>query len=120
MIYSLRLEQHQGKEGMMTAKTGVPIDRVIASVCTHFEIDTDSLFEKGSARHIAHPRQVAMHLARRLCRLSDRAIATRFGGYHRGTVLYASSAVEERMKKDPITKLTVLLLSGHLKETNTN
>jgi chromosomal replication initiator protein len=71
---------------------------------------------KSEARpnYIAHPRQVAMYLARTLTRHSLQSIGFAFGGRDHGTVIHACKAVEVRMEMEPETQKTVTELKAIL------
>ena len=49
---------------------------------------------------IAHPRQVAMYLARKHTDTSLQDIGAAFGGRDHGTVLHAAKTIEQKMKED--------------------
>lgn len=79
-------------------------DRIIDVVCKQFDVRESDLYGRRRTQSIAHPRQVAMWLARQLTRLSLEEIGGRFGGRDHSTVLYAVRKVESQHEKDDASR----------------
>lgn len=68
------------------------------AVAQHYGLAASELVSDDRSRRVAHPRQVAMFLARETTDLSLPNIARRFGRKDHTTVLHAVRAVEQRMR----------------------
>jgi chromosomal replication initiator protein len=79
------------------------IQRVVAE---HFDLRLTDMSSKRRPRSVAHPRQVAMYLCRRLTRSSLPDIANAFGKTH-ATVLHACKTVHSRLDVDDTLRDTV-------------
>lgn len=66
-----------------------------------FNIRQADLNGRRRTADIAHPRQIAMYLARRYTQLSLQDIGAAFGGRDHGTVIHASKTIESKMRQDP-------------------
>lgn len=75
--------------------------------------DTDRSVGAREPR-LAHPRQVAMYLARKLTRMSTPDIGRRFGGRDHSTVIHALRAVERRAAVDPFLEIEIEVLRERL------
>ena len=73
---------------------------------------------KGPKRHraIAHPRMVAMYLARKLTNMSFPEIGGRFGGKDHSTVISAVRKIERLCGEDPTVRSVVGTLEGRLRQ----
>lgn len=96
------------------------IQRVVAE---HFHVPVQVMQEPDGPGtrypHHAHPRQLAMFMARELTPMSLPEIGRRFGGRDHTTVLFANRAVEKRISKDEnlrasAEKIGAFLCQGHL------
>ena len=63
---------------------------------------------------IAHPRQVAMFLARKHTSCSLQDIGAAFGGRDHGTVLHAMRTIEEKLKVDSSLREAIARVSEAL------
>ncbi|MDD5688113.1 MAG: chromosomal replication initiator protein DnaA [Elusimicrobia bacterium] len=80
----------------------ITIEKIQKIVSKHFSLDIKDLKSKKRTDAIAHPRQIAMYLARKLTELSTIEIGESFGGRDHTTVLYSYDRVEKAIIKDPI------------------
>lgn len=82
-----------------TAETLSP-DHVITAVAEHFNLGTKDI--KGSKRHasIAHARQVAMWLCKKMLPVSYPSLGRSFGGKDHSTVLYSVKKIEQLRDDD--------------------
>ena len=70
------------------------------AICERFGLSPDELDSPGRASRVAHPRQLAMYLARELTPESLPAIGRHFGGRDHSTVVHALRRAEQRMQND--------------------
>ena len=99
-----------------TAPTGLTIETIQREVAAYFDVKLHDL--KGPKRHraIAHPRMVAMYLARKLTNMSYPEIGSRFGGKDHSTVISAVRKIERLCTEDPTVRSVVGTLEGHLRQ----
>jgi chromosomal replication initiator protein len=99
-----------------TAPTGLTIEAIQREVAAYFDVKLHDL--KGPKRHraIAHPRMVAMYLARKLTNMSFPEIGSRFGGKDHSTVISAVRKIERLCAEDPTVRSVVGTLEGHLRQ----
>jgi chromosomal replication initiator protein len=96
--------------------TGLTIETIQREVATYFDVKLHDL--KGPKRHraIAHPRMVAMYLARKLTKMSFPEIGSRFGGKDHSTVISAVRKIERLCTEEPTVKSVVSTLESHLRQ----
>jgi chromosomal replication initiator protein len=96
--------------------TGLTIETIQREVATYFDVKLHDL--KGPRRHraVAHPRMVAMYLARKLTNMSFPEIGSRFGGKDHSTVISAVRKIERLVAEDPTVKSVVGTLESHLRQ----
>ena len=84
-------------------KTGgdVTIADIQKRVAEEFNIRVADINGRRRTANIAHPRQIAMFLARRHTQSSLQDIGAAFGGRDHGTVIHAARTIEEKMENDP-------------------
>jgi chromosomal replication initiator protein len=73
---------------------------IIQVVTEHFGLKSSDLQSRRRTQSIAHARQIAMYLARKITRHSLEEIGGYFGGRDHSTVLYAVGKVTKQMKAD--------------------
>jgi len=85
-------------------------------VAAYFDVKLHDL--KGPKRHraVAHPRMIAMYLARKLTSMSYPEIGSRFGGKDHSTVISAVRKIERLCGEDPSVRSVVGTLEGHLRQ----
>ena len=98
------------------ASTGLTIETVQRQVASYFDVKLHDL--KGPKRHraVAHPRMVAMYLARKLTKMSYPEIGSRFGGKDHSTVISAVRKIERLCAEDPSVRSVVSTLESHLRQ----
>ena len=79
----------------------VSISDIQRSVAEEFHIKMSDLSGRRRTANIAHPRQVAMYLARKHTQCSLQDIGAAFGGRDHGTVIHAAKTIEEKLQNDP-------------------
>ena len=80
---------------------GLTIEAIQREVASYFDVKLHDL--KGPKRHraVAHPRMIAMYLARKLTTMSYPEIGSRFGGKDHSTVISAVRKIERLCTEDP-------------------
>lgn len=91
------------------------ITRIKMAVAEEYGVSAIDLESDRRARAIAHPRQAAMWLCRRLTGRSLPEIGRHFGGRDHTTVMHACRAVERRLA-DPDKSERLTRLAGRLGE----
>ena len=82
-------------------KRRVGIEAVIHAVSQEFDVPEDKLLEAGrGTKEVAHARQVAMFLMKKLTTLSLKSIGMRFGNRDHSTVMHAIKTIEKEMQED--------------------
>jgi choline dehydrogenase-like flavoprotein len=66
-----------------------------------YRLKPQDLKSKTNRHAVAHPRQVAMYLAKKLTGMSFPQIGRVFGGKHHTTVMHSVNVVEQRMAREP-------------------
>jgi chromosomal replication initiator protein len=99
-----------------TAPTGLTIEAIQREVAGYFDVKLHDM--KGPKRHraIAHPRMVAMYLARKLTNMSYPEIGSRFGGKDHSTVISAVRKIERLCGEDPTVRSVVGTLESRLRQ----
>src|SRR6185312_9075187 len=85
----------------LAARASFNIEAIQREVAGYFDVKLHDM--KGPKRHraIAHPRMVAMYLARKLTNMSFPEIGGRFGGKDHSTVISAVRKIERLCGEDP-------------------
>ena len=93
------------------------VEAVQKEVAAYFNVKLSDM--KSAKRHqaIARPRQIAMYLARKLCKVSYPELGSKFGGKDHTTVLSAFRKIEGLVTTDSKTRHTVEELERHLGST---
>jgi chromosomal replication initiator protein len=96
--------------------SGLTIEAIQREVAGYFDVKLHDM--KGPKRHraIAHPRMVAMYLARKLTNMSFPEIGGRFGGKDHSTVISAVRKIERLCSEDPTVRSVVGTLEGRLRQ----
>lgn len=84
----------------IASKRPLRVREIQREVCAYYGLTLAELTGPRRQKHIVHPRQLAMALARRLTRLSISEIGRRFGGRDHSTVCWALDAVAARCAED--------------------
>lgn len=78
----------------------VSVSEIQQRVAEEFNIRLADINGRRRTAAIAHPRQVAMYLARKHTDTSLQDIGAAFGGRDHGTVLHATRTIEQKLKDD--------------------
>ena len=113
---TVELAQETLRKLLASAPSGLSVESIQREVATYFGVRLADL--KGPKRHrvIAHPRMIAMYLARKLTAMSYPEIGSRFGGKDHSTVISAVRKIERLIETDPTQKSIVAALQSHLRE----
>lgn len=90
----------------------VTIADIQRRVAEEFNIRVADINGRRRTANIAHPRQLAMFLARRHTQSSLQDIGAAFGGRDHGTVIHATKTIEEKMESTPSVRELVERLSA--------
>ncbi len=114
---TLELAQDALKNIVASSPVGLTIESVQREVATYFSVKLADL--KGPKRHraVAHPRAVAMYLARKLTAMSYPEIGSRFGGKDHSTVISAVRKIDKLVKEDVAQRSIVNTLESHLRDS---
>jgi chromosomal replication initiator protein len=99
------------KEEESTAVTIQQIQKLVAST---YKLTREELISKNNARHISHPRQVAMYLCKALTKHSYPEIGRAFGGKHHTTVIHSVEKIESLVATDETLQRLITELSESL------
>ena len=80
--------------------TEVSVSDIQNLVAEEFHIRVSDINGRRRTANIAHPRQVAMYLARKHTQLSLQDIGAAFGGRDHGTVIHATKTIEDKIADD--------------------
>lgn len=97
---SLRLAQRALHAGATQRQREIRVEQILDAVVEHFGVRVDDLRSSRRTQSIVLPRQVAMHLARKLTSLSLEEIGQWFGGRDHSTVIYAVQKIADRQRVD--------------------
>ena len=102
------------KSFLQQSSHALSVEAVQKEVASYFNVKLSDL--KSPKRHqaIARPRQIAMYLARKLCKVSYPELGQKFGGKDHTTVLSAFRKIEGLVVTDPKTRHTCEELERHL------
>ncbi|WP_455810350.1 chromosomal replication initiator protein DnaA [Clostridium butyricum] len=85
----------------------ITIDLIQDVVSSYFNLRVEDLKSQRRTRNVAHPRQIAMYLSRKLTDMSLPKIGEEFGGRDHTTVIHAYEKISENLKTDDSLKHTV-------------
>jgi chromosomal replication initiator protein len=113
---SLELARDALAKLIANTPTGLTIESIQREVAGYFDIKLNDI--KGPKRHraVAHPRMIAMYLARKLTNMSFPEIGSRFGGKDHSTVISAVRKIEKLCVEDPTVRSVVGTLESHLRQ----
>lgn len=90
------------------------IEDIQKTVADHFKIKIADINSKKKHTAVAHPRQIAMFLARKLTSASLPELGVRFGGKDHTTVLHNVKKIEAAIISDMDLKAVVTTIQRHL------
>ncbi|MFN2530001.1 MAG: chromosomal replication initiator protein DnaA [Pyrinomonadaceae bacterium] len=78
----------------------ITVQHIQKLVASTYKLSVDELLSKNNARHVSHPRQVAMYLCKHLTKHSYPEIGRAFGGKHHTTVIHSVEKIESLVGVD--------------------
>jgi len=97
-------------------KSYIGIEEILSTVTKHFGVQLSLLHSKRKLKSITLPRQVAMHLARKLTGLSLEEIGGFMGGRDHTTVMHADEKIKNLRKQDRNISATLRKLEAIIKK----
>ncbi len=97
-------------------KSYIGIEEILGTVTKHFGVQLSQLHSKRKLKSITLPRQVAMHLARKLTNLSLEEIGGFMGGRDHTTVMHADEKIKNLRKQDRNISATLRKLETTIKK----
>jgi chromosomal replication initiator protein len=94
----------------------VTLQQIQKLVANTYKLSVDELLSKNNARHISHPRQVAMYLCKNLTKHSYPEIGRAFGGKHHTTVIHSVEKIESLVGSDETLQRLITELSESLQK----
>ncbi len=102
------------KNFLTQSSHALTVEAVQKEVASYFNVKLAELKSQKRHQAIARPRQIAMYLARKLCKVSYPELGSKFGGKDHTTVMSAFRKIEGLVQTDPKTRHTVEELERHL------
>lgn len=96
----------------------ITIRLIQEEVARHFDLRVDELKAKKRTKAVAHPRQVAMFIARELTEASLPKIGEEFGGRDHTTVMHAVEKVMNDKSRDPQLNQVIESLMKRIQSSN--
>ena len=90
------------------------VEAVQREVASYFGVKITDLKGQSRQTSVTRPRQVAMYLARKLCKASFPELGLKFGGKDHTTVMSACRKVEALLDSDPQLRGMVHEIERHL------
>ncbi len=92
---SIEVVKEALKDLLFIQKTSISVENIQKAVADYFKIKVADMYSKRRPANIAHPRQIAMYLAKELTQKSLPEIGDLFGGRDHTTVLHAVRKITE-------------------------
>ena len=94
----------------------ITVQQIQKLVASTYKLSIEELLSKNNARHISHPRQIAMYLCKHLTRHSYPEIGRLFGGKHHTTVIHSVEKIESLVASDETLQRLISELSESLQK----
>jgi chromosomal replication initiator protein len=94
----------------------ITVQQIQKLVASTYKLSTEELLSKNNARHISHPRQIAMYLCKHLTKHSYPEIGRLFGGKHHTTVIHSVEKIESLVARDETLQRLISELSESLQK----
>ncbi len=94
----------------------VNVQQIQKLVASTYKLSIEELLSKNNARHISHPRQIAMYLCKHLTKHSYPEIGRAFGGKHHTTVIHSVEKIESLVASDETLQRLISELSESLQK----
>jgi len=112
---NMQLTREALQDTVERVATAITMDDIIKCVTAEFRIKLSDLQSKRRSQSVAHPRQVAMYLARTLTRHSLEEIGGYFGGRDHTTVMHACDKIRRLLKTEQSLNTTIEHLTNQLR-----
>ena len=96
-------------------KKSINVQSILEVVSRRFNLSISQLLSKCRERNLVIPRQIAIHLSRKLTNLSLSEIGGYIGGRDHSTVIHADNKISEILQKDKNLQLTIQKLEEDLR-----
>jgi chromosomal replication initiator protein len=110
----INLVRQAVQESLKKGRKHIGIEEILSAVTKHFGIQISQLHSKRKFKSITLPRQIAMHLARRLTDLSLGEIGGYMGGRDHTTVIHADEKIRKLKKTDRNVSATLRKMEKEL------
>ena len=107
---------HEALKDISMPRRPVGIEQIMQVVAGAYNVKVADLQCKRKSKSIALPRQICMHLARRLTSLSLEEIGGHFGGRDHTTVLYADGKMRGLCESNPDLAATLARIISDLQK----
>jgi chromosomal replication initiator protein len=78
---------------------GISIDEVVRKVCSFYDTDERSVYEKNRKKEVVKTRQVIMYILREEYNVSYPSIGDKLGGRDHTTVIHSCEKIKDEIKK---------------------
>jgi chromosomal replication initiation ATPase DnaA len=96
----------------------ISVDMVKRFVAERYGVSVSDLESKSRRREVVRPRQVAMHLARRVTDQSYPQIARRFGPRDHSTVVHGDQVIAGMIAKNAVFRAEIDALERSIRDSN--
>ena len=97
-------------------KKSINVQSILEVVSRRFNLSISQLLSKCRERNLVIPRQIAIHLSRKLTNLSLSEIGGYIGGRDHSTVIHADNKISKILQKNKNLQLTIQKLEDELHE----
>jgi len=111
----LNLAREALRDTVERVAASISMDDIIRTVTAEFHVKLSDLQSKKRSNSVAHPRQIAMYLARTLTRHSLEEIGGYFSGRDHTTVMHGFDKIKRLVESDPSFAETIARLTSHLR-----
>jgi chromosomal replication initiator protein len=97
--------------------SGITMEMIVRAVADHFKLTPNEIKAKQKTKGILYPRQLAMHIARKITDYTFEEIGRYFGKDH-STAMYGDKAVSRRIHANPADETVIQGLIRTIKAMN--
>ncbi|MCF6147829.1 MAG: chromosomal replication initiator protein DnaA [Candidatus Kuenenia sp.] len=99
---------------ILGSRKSVRVEEVLEAISKKFNVSISQLLSKRRTRTLALPRQIAMHLSRKLTNMSLVEIGGYIGGRDHSTVIHGDETILKKAKKDKNLSFIIQKLENEL------
>jgi chromosomal replication initiator protein len=99
--------------------TSITMDMIVRVVAEHFDLTPNEIKAKQKTKGILYPRQLAMHIARKITDFTFEEIGKYFGKDH-ATAIYGDKAISRRILANPSAENVIQSLIREAKAMSNN